>query len=461
MSRYILEEDFDIIIENVEFLLENNEIEKLEELLETLHPADIAEILMDLEDDLRDKLFGYLDWEVATDVLEELNSDTFSELIKTLSLNQRIVVLDMMSQDDMVDKLGELTEQRKNEILSYLDKDDAEDVKELLVYDEDTAGGIMTKDFVVLMEDQTCYKAIDTLRETAPDAETIYYVFVVDQEEKLVGVLSLRELIIAKGNTLIKDIMNENVLSVRVDDDQEEVAGVVSKYDLLAVPVIDDQDRMIGLITVDDIIDVIEEEATEDILKFVASSDIEDVEEEEFVKRIKASVRARLPWLIIMIFGGLASATVLNSFQSTIDSNATLALFMPLIAGMGGNVGTQSSTLTVRSIAVGNITGKDVYRTIFHEMLTGFFIGMVTASITALMIFFMKGNDYMIAAIVGVSMWANSITAATVGSMVPLTFKKMGIDPAVASAPFITTAIDIIGLTIYFTLATMMLINLG
>jgi len=258
---------------------------------------------------------------------------------------------------------------------------------------------------------------------------------------------------VANDEILLKDIMYTNVISVNVYDDQEEVAHVVSKYDLLAVPVINNFGKVVGIITVDDIIDVIEEEATEDIYKFVGSSEAESFEEKGVFSSILLSTRARLPWLIITVFGGLISATIVSNFQGVLNANTVLALFMPLLAGMGGNVGTQSSTITVRNLALGTIEGKEIPLTLLHEISVGIIVGIVCAILVAIAAFVLNGQ-LIISVIVGISMTANIVTAATIGTIVPLIFKKMNIDPAVASAPFITTTVDITGLTIYFSMAT-------
>jgi magnesium transporter len=446
-------------LELLEKYLKTNYTLGIIQMLDELHPIDIAEIIKKLDDEERDDLFRHLPWDVASEVLEELDSDTFNSLIKLLNVEQRSMILDNMSDDDIADLIGDLSENRQAEIIDLLDDESAEDVKELLFYDEDTAGGIMTKDFIVLKKDYSIYRSIELLRDTAPDAETIYYLFVVDKDERLVGVISLRELIVAKPNKKVEEVMNDRVVYVYVDDDQEEVARVVSKYDLLAVPVVDNENRMIGMVTVDDVIDVIEEEATEDILKFAGSNEVEYYEEDALGQKIFISVRARLPWLIITIFGGLLSAQIIGHYQFVLDANTTIALFMPILAGMGGNVGTQSSTLTVRSIAMGHIQGKDFLKTIAHEISVGFIVGLVCSLLAGVAAMLLNG-DMILAVIVGLAMWCNMITAATIGTVVPLVFKRFGIDPAVASAPFITTAVDITGMTIYYSMATLMIIKM-
>jgi len=447
-------------LSNIEMLLiENREVE-LHNYLENMHAADISEVLENLEAEDQKAVFGLLSDEAATEVLEELNAEDFSNLIKALTYEKKVAILDLMSQDDIVDKLSELTEDRQKEIIAFLDYESAVDVKDLLLYDDDTAGGIMTKDFVSIKKDYSIYYAIETLRAIAPDAETIYYVYVTDDHDRLVGVLSLRELIISSPTKTVDTIMNKNVISVNIHDDQEGVAKIVSKYDLLAVPVLDDNDVIQGIITVDDIIDVIQEEAAEDFYKFVGASDEEDYENDDLIfDRVKNSVKSRLPWLIITIFGGLFSARVISNFQTTISANASLALFMPLLTGMGGNVGTQSSTITVRNLATHTIEGNNIAKTLIHEISVGLLVGLICALIVAISATIMK-TEYYIAAIVGISMLANITTAATIGTLVPLVFKKIGVDPAVASAPFITTTIDLTGLTIYFSLATFMMSKL-
>ena len=444
-------------LSKVETLLEENKELELHVYLEDMHAADIAEVLENLEDDQQTQVFGLLSDEKATEVLEEINSEQFSILLKDLTYEKKVTLLENMSQDDIVDKLSELSESRQQEIIAFLDYEDAADVKELLIYEEGTAGRIMTKDYVSIRKDYSVYYAIETLRAIAPEAETIYYVYVTDEIDRLVGVISLRQLIISPPNRSVETIMNENLITVNVNDDQEDVAKIVSKYDLLAIPVIDNSNILRGIITIDDVLDILEEEATEDIFKFAGTSEYEIYENDTTLfRRVRNSVMSRLPWLIITIFGGLLSAKILSNFQGTISANATLAMFMPLLTGMGGNVGTQSSTITVRNIATHVIEGTGIFRTLVHEISVGLFVGIVCSTMVGFAAIIMQA-DYHIALIVGIAMWANMTTAATIGTIVPLVFKKIGVDPAVASAPFITTTIDLTGLTIYFSLATMMI----
>ncbi len=438
-------------------LLELGAYEAVRALDEKLHYADRAEIIEELSEELRQTYFELLDFEEASEVLEEVGSELFSELIESMDEEKRTKVIDNMSQDDIVDKLSGLTEEKQEELLSYMDQDTASEVELLLEYEEDSAGGRMTKDYVTLTTEMTIDTAIDYLRHNAPGAETIYYVFVTDEAGILTGVISLRQLIVASPETKISEIMNENVISVYDDEDQEEVARLFSKYDFMVMPVVDKEEKLKGIITVDDILDVIEEEATEDIYKFAGSSDLEIYEEDDASwLRVVRSVRSRLPWLIITIFGGLLSGSVVARYQGTLDANSALAMFMPLLAGMGGNVGTQSSTITVRSIAVGYVEGREAVRTFFLEVATGFTVGLVCSIIVGVAAI-LTHSSTVISLIVGIAMFSNILTAAAIGTLVPMIFKKLGVDPAVASAPFISTTVDITGLTIYFSLATVLI----
>lgn len=438
-------------------LLELGAYEAVRAIDEKLHYADRAEILEELSEANRQAYFDLLGFEEASEVLDEVGSELFSELIEGMDEDKRSRVMDAMSQDDIVDKLSGLPEDERDEILSYLDEAMASEVETLLEYEEDTAGGRMTKDYVTLTTDMTIDEAIDYLRHHAPGAETIYYVFVTDQVGTLTGVISLRQLIVALPEVKVFEIMNEHVISVYDDEDQEEVARLFSKYDFLVMPVVDREQKLKGIITVDDILDVIEEEATEDIYKFAGSSDLEIYEEDDASwLRVLRSVRSRLPWLVITIFGGLLSASVVSRFQGTLNAHSALAMFMPLLAGMGGNVGTQSSTITVRSIAMGFVEGKEAIRTLLLEVATGFCVGVVCSLIVGIAAIVTNGN-VLISLIVGISMFSNILTAAAIGTLVPMVFKRIGVDPAVASAPFISTTVDITGLSIYFTLATVLI----
>lgn len=451
----MFKENKDILNEFCSYIDQRND-DLAKEKLASLQPADIAELLEELETSQQHWLISLLDNETAALVLNELDSDLSSELLACLNEERVSEILEEMPLDDAADLLGELSDKEQSRYLDLLESEDQQDVRELMEYREDTAGGLMTFDYVAIREDITAAKAIEVLRETAPDAETVYYVYVINTENQLVGVISLRELIIAAPDAMIHSIMRRNVVSVPVDMDQEEVARIVSKYDFLAVPVVDHDKSLLGIITFDDVIDVIHEEASEDIFRLAGAPGEDEEEEEEFFPRIKASLKARLPWLFITMVGGLISGKVLSAFSGQLSAVVALAFFIPLLTGMGGNVGTQSSTVTVRGIATGQIKTEDIVRVILREALTGLFIGAVLGLSVGIIASWWQDKP-MLGVVVGLAMLGNMFTAATVGTLVPLFFRRVGIDPAVASAPFISTAIDITGLVIYSTLATILM----
>ncbi|NLC37765.1 MAG: magnesium transporter, partial [Clostridia bacterium] len=367
--------------------------EPLLDLLHSFHgmqPADIADILQQMEEMDRAKLFIRLDGETAALVLRRLNTEAVESLLHILDPERIAAVLDEMSLDDAADFLGEVTENVKTELLDLMQMEEASDVKELLAYPEDTAGGIMTTEYVAILEDITAEKAIQVLRETAPDAETVYYDYVINRKNQLVGVISLRELIVANPETKIADIMQRKVISVHVDTDQEEVARIVSRYDFLAVPVIDHDRSLVGIVTVDDVIDVIHEEVTEDIYRLAGAQQVE--EGLPLPERLVASVRSRLPWLLVTLMGGVLAGQALRGLEDELSRMMALAFFVPLLTGMGGNVGTQSSTLTVRGLATGQIEGREALITVLKESLVGMSIGAACGLIVGLVAYLWQGS---------------------------------------------------------------------
>ncbi|HBT20292.1 MAG TPA: magnesium transporter [Peptococcaceae bacterium] len=429
--------------------LEEQNHDKIQEFLEKYQPADIAEILKDMDAAERGKIFKLLDKGAAALVLDMLDIGTITSLLETLGPQYIAEILNEMSSDDAADLLGHFPEELRNTLLGLMQAEDAGEVQGLLEYDIESAGGIMTTEYVAIPKDITAGKAIEILRKTAPDAETIYYVYVVDSQNRLVGVISLRELIVADPDTLIEDIMHKKVISVSVDMDQEEVAEVVSKYDFLAVPVVDHDNRLVGIITVDDVIDVIYDEASEDIFRLGGSTELVD----DYVgTRISRALKSRLPWLSVTMLEGIIAGQVLRGLENELRAVVALAFFIPLLTGMGGNVGTQSATVTVRGLATGDIDENNVLSVIFRELLTGVLLGIINGILVGSIAWVWQKNA-VLGFIVGLAMVGNMTIAALMGALVPLTFKKVGIDPAVASAPFITASIDITGLLIYSTLA--------
>ncbi|MDD4896092.1 MAG: magnesium transporter, partial [Atribacterota bacterium] len=319
--------------------------------------------------------------------------------------------------------------------------------------EENTAGSIMNNEFVALPEDLTAEQAIEYIRKMSPEAEMIYYVYVLDKRKKLIGVLSLRDLIVADPKNKVTEIMEENVISVIDTEDQEIVARVISDYDLLAIPVINKQGITVGIITVDDIIDVLEEEVTEDIHKMVGSNEFyED-------RLIKASplqkAKARLPWLMVCLAGQMFSGKIIEFHSGILQMVIALAFFIPIIMDMGGNIGSQSSTITVRGLATGQLRLDELWQNVWTETKTGFFIGLLTSMIIFLVTYLWQ-RDYILSISIGLSAFITAILAATTGTFLPLIFSWFKIDPAIAAGPFITTINDVINLTIYFSIATVL-----
>ena len=445
------------LLNQVEDLIENNKILELRELMEEYHNRDIFDILESLDEDKQIKLFEILPIDMAASILDETDSEFFKHILTKINTEHKANILEMMSLDDMADILAELDESEREEIINLLNQEDAQDVKELLIYEEESAGGIMTTGYIAIKKDMTAKEAIAYMREQAEDAETIYYIYVVDNLEKLVGVLSLRELIIAREDIVVEDLMSENIISVYVDEDREKAVKLVSKYDLIAIPVVSRDETLKGIITVDDVIDVIEEEASEDMYKFAGTSEQErDIIEQNNVDpkdQVISSFKARIPWLVITLIGGFLATLILSSFDYVIDSKYfPLIYFVPIVTGMGGNIGTQASALTVMALSNKHLNFKNV----LLEGLVGVFTGIICSLIIGIATYvFVK--DINIVLIVSLSLLINMIIGAMIGSSMPMLFKKFDVDPSIVSAPLIATALDIIGMTIYFLITTIIL----
>ena len=432
-------------------LLKNRK-QDLINIMDELHPTDLAELLENLEEGQKKELFDLLNDEEAALVVQEMEDSDQVSLFKVLDKERASSILKEMSSDEAVDLLSELPQEEARELLIRIE--DTEEIEGLLKYAEDTAGGLMTTEYIALPENMHVEEAILRLREVAPEVETVYYIYVIDEENRLIGVLSLRELISAQDGSLLTDIMRTNVISVDVDVDQEEVARLVSRYDLLAIPVIDEKGSMRGIITVDDILDVVEEEATEDIYRFVGTSEVRGV---DLVNATVLQVAAkRLPWLLVCLVGGLFSGSVIGAFETTLEAIVVLAFFIPVIMDMGGNVGTQSSTVFVRSLATGEIEANEVWGYFFKEIRVGFLMGFVCGVMISLAANLWQ-QDFApwLGLVVGIAMFSTVTAAAIIGTLIPLLFWKMGADPALTAGPFVTTIKDVTGLLIYFYTAVL------
>jgi magnesium transporter len=421
------------------------------ELKTGTHPGDLVDLLEKLDLEQKVELISKLSEPDASEIFQELEDFEQAEILKELDQEKAKSLLSSMPSDDAADLIGELSPEEANQMMQIIDEEELLDFGDLLKYPEESAGGIMTTEFISLPDDIPVEEAIARLREIAPEAETIYYVYVVDDEGRLIGVLSLRDLIAAAEGTILKNIMRRNIISVNAELDQEEVARVVSKYDLLALPVVDEQDHLLGIITFDDIIDVMEQEATEDIYHMAGAKEVVGM---ELTKApVGKVVRLRLPWLFVTMFGGVLSGSVISVYENTLEAIVVLAAFIPVIMGMGGNVGTQSSTIFVRGLATGEIEQSEVWNYFFREIRVGLTMGIFCGLLMSVIALIWQGNIYL-GLVVGISMLITISFATLIGTLVPIVLNKLNIDPAITAGPFVTTIKDFTGLLIYFLVAS-------
>lgn len=432
-------------------LLTAQQASQILELFSALQPYDQAELVSMLAPEERWQVLHLLPDETLASIFEELDAELVAEIVEELEEERVSRVLCEMSSDDVVDLLAELEEEQAEELLELMEAEDAREVKSLLTYPENTAGRLMTNEYVTLKSDWTAEEALRRLRKEAPGAETIYYLYVTDNQEKLVGVVSLRELIVAAADTPIANIMSENVVFVSAEVDQEEAARLIERYDFLALPVVDENQRLVGIVTVDDVIDVLEDEATEDFSRLAAIEGITEVSDLR-VPAYQAAFK-RLPWLVLLMFFGFISGNIIARFEKTLEAVAILAIFIPLIADMAGNTGTQSLAVVVRGLAVTEFRPRDFLWLLRREAGVGLIIGTVSGLLIALLTYLWQGNIWL-GFVLGFSLWLTLFVSTMSGAVVPLILNYFKIDPAVASGPFITTINDIIGLTIYFSVAT-------
>lgn len=415
------------------------------------HPYDQASFFIKLDPEDRQTVYHFLSPEEMAAVFENIEDEDglYQTYLSEMDPTFAAQMLAQMYADDAVDVLNELDKDQVASYLTIMDDEAAEEIRELLHYEEYTAGSIMTTEYISIHAHQTVHSAMQILKKEAPNAETIYYVFVVDEDEKLAGVISLRDLIISEPDTMISDIMNERVYSVSVGEDQEEVARKMKDYNFLALPVVDFQGHLLGIITVDDIVDVIDEEASDDYSKLAAVSDVDSTDRGPF-----SAAKKRLPWLIILLFLGMFTASLIGRFEATLEKVAILAVFIPLIAGMAGNTGTQALAVAVRRISLGDTEDQTLSKMIVREAGTGLITGAICGVVVTVVVFVWQG-DLFLGALVGISILATLTVATISGAFIPLIMHKLKVDPAVASGPFITTINDIISILIYFGMATL------
>ncbi len=432
-------------IEQIASLIEANNSAELSLIIADLHIADIAEIIDDLSIDNAHFLFDLIEEEKSAPVLVELEDDKLEEILSDLTAKEIAEeVIDNLESDDAADVIGKLPQNKKEEVLALIeDIERASNINDLLTYPEDTAGGLMAKELIKVNENWTTIQCLKEMRKQAEDLKEVYTIYVVDDNDKLLGILSLRKLLLIERATAIKDIIFTEIISVKATEDDEHVANIMNKYDLIALPVVDDLNRLIGRITIDDVMDVAKDEAEKDYQ--MASGISEDVESSDTAWEL---TRARLPWLLIGMIGGLLGAKVIGIFDLSGD-NFELAFFIPLIAAMGGNVGVQSAAIVVQGLANDSLKMENIFQKLVKELGVGLLNGII-CSIIILGAAFSLGYSLALSLTVSISLFAVIVFAAVFGTFIPLTLEKYNIDPALATGPFITTVNDVLGLFIYF-----------
>lgn len=433
--------------------LEKGETRVIMRLIDERHPADIADAIEPLPEDQKQRIFELLTPEIAADVLVELNDPSREEIIEETSPVRLAEIAGEMESDDAADLIAELPAETASLVLRNMGREEMEKVTELLRYPEDTAGGIMKRELLAITEDGTIAQAVRALQKLAQqgDVEDVYNVFVVDRGGRLAGVLPVRRLLLMDSSTPIRKAVDEALIKVHTGVDQEEVANLFKKYDLISLPVVDEGDRLVGRITIDDVVDVIEEESTEDIMRMGGVD-----EDDRIFCPPSQSVRRRLPWLYVNLVSALMAASVVALFQETISKVVMLAVFMPVVAGMGGNAGTQTLTLITRAIALGEIASENVRRALIKESIVALVNGIAVGSVMALGTYIWRG-EWMLGTVLGMALIANMFLAGAVGTVVPLMLKRVGVDPAVASGIIVTTVTDAFGFLSFLGLATLAL----
>jgi magnesium transporter len=445
-----------LLLDTIKRLLRRGATGHLHKIVNKTHAADLAVVFRFLTLREQEALFDLMETVEQTALLfSELEEELLVKLIEDMPVEKIAEILEQMPNDDVADLLGKLSDERAQALLDLMTREESEEVEGLLRYHEQTAGGIMLPDFIALKEETTAREAIEALQKDYVDIEMPFYLYVVDDHGRLVGVISLRQLVVVPPHTRLKAIMATDVVSVQTNMDQEEVARIVARYNILAVPVVDENLKLVGIVTVDDVIDIIRQEATEDILKMAGiGGGAEYVESQS----VFMSIRKRLPWLLASWVGGIIACYVVASFQQSLSRLVYLAAFMPIIMGMGGNVGTQTSTSVVRGLATGRINIKEIWQVILKELSVGFFLGFFYGLLLSLFAQFRYGHEHWrLGLVVGFSMICSMTVAAAVASCLPLVFHRFHVDPAVATGPFVTTSTDILSVFFYFQIATVLL----
>lgn len=447
------------LYENLKRLLRRRAYNHTRNLLAKTHPADIAALFRMFDEPTQQKIFELTEAsERKAQVLSYLDGDLLPNALSVLDNSRLIDVMMEVSPDDLADILAELPEDLRKKILKGIEDKDQEEVEDLMTYGEQSAGGIMSPDFLAMNVETTAEEAIAKLRQLSEEVEMAFYIYVVNEKQELVGVLSLRELVTCPSDTNLGQLMETKVVSVHTEDDQEYAAMLVSRYDLLAIPVTDHSGKLMGIITVDDVIDVLREEATEDMLRLAGAG-----EHLVDVMSVGKNFKRRLPWLFITWIGQAAAALIIGYFEPTMRAVVPLAAFLPMIVGMAGNVGTQSTTIVVRALATGRVDFSQIWQTLGREMLVGLFLGFLYGALLGAFGFLQFLNEPAInslalGGVIAVSLLGSMLLAVSISTLLPFLLNRLRLDPAVATAPFVTTVTDVLGILLYLAIASAVLL---
>ena len=438
------------IIEEVTKLIEEKRISDLRKYLEDINSADFPSIFEEIDDEKIIMIYRILSKEKAAEVFVELDSDDQEKLIGYLTDKEIKNVMNEIYMDDAADLIEEMPSNVVKRILANTKQENRKIINELLKYPEDTAGTIMTTEFVDLKENITVEKAFENIKKRGLKKETVYNCYVLSIDRKLLGIIDIKDLLVADRDKLVKDIMETNVIKIQTIEDQEEVAKVFEKYDCVAVPVVDKEDRLVGIITIDDAIDVMQEETMEDFEKMAA---ITPTDNTYFKTSVLTHSKNRIVWLLILMFTSIITGTIIENFQATISSLPLLVAFIPLLMGTGGNCGSQSSTLIIRGLATDEISTKDILKAMWKEFRVGILVGLVLAIANAIRII-VQYNDVNIAIVVGATLICTVVIAKLLGCVLPILAKKLKLDPAIMASPLITTIVDTISVLVFFNIST-------
>ena len=457
MKKEMYSSEITVLRDTFRRLLRRHAKTNIVKLIDKTHPADLALIFRYFNDTEQDSIFSSMSAsEETVEFLNELDESITTRLIENETPSRLAEILEEASSNEQAYLMGLINDKFAASVINLLQVEEQEELEEMMGYPEDSAGILMHTDVFTLHQDTKAREAIYALQDQE-EAEMVFYLYTLDDDGRLTGVISLRDLVTTPGDTMLKDIMSKNIQAVRPETDQEEVARIVSQYNFLAVPVVDSDEKLLGIVTVDNVVDVIREEATEDFLQLAGAGKDREI----LLKSSWENARIRLPWLIASWIGGIVAAFIIGVFDNILENAIALAAFIPVIIGMGGNVGTQSSTIIVRGLATGRVSFENSITVLFKEMRVGLILGILYGMLLGFFaIFQFIDTSPMLGVVVGLSICVSMILAATIGSLVPLVLNRFEIDPAIATGPFVTTAIDIMGVAFYFLIARSLLLGI-